>query len=79
MLSLQLIALWIPALFTMIAYWMNDTCLNALPKHAFAESRRHVRWGLIYLLAILIQLGMASYMSINLVEKQHQQSIAYGK
>lgn len=79
MLTLQLIALFVPALLTMLAFWMNSTCLNALPKHAFSESRRHVRWGLIYLIAILIQLGMAGYMSVNVIDQQHQQSMEQGK
>lgn len=79
MLTLQLIALFVPALLTMLAFWMNSTCLNALPKHAFAESRRHVRWGLIYLLAIVIQMGMASYMAVNVIEKHHHESIEQGK
>lgn len=79
MLTLQLIALFVPALLTMLALWMNNTCLDALPKHAFTESRRHVRWSLIYLVAILIQLGMAGYMAVNVIKQQHQQSIEQGK
>lgn len=79
MLTLQLIALFVPALITMAALWMNNTCLDALPKHAFTESRRHVRWSLIYLVAILIQLGMASYMAVNMTEQQHQQYVEQGK
>lgn len=79
MLTLQLIALFVPVLFTMVALWMNNVCLNALPKHAFSESRRHVRWSLIYLIAILIQLGMGSYIAVNVIEKQHLQSMEIGK
>lgn len=79
MMTIKLLSLFVPTLLTMLALWMNSTCLNTMPKHAYTESRRLVFWGTLFLFALVVELGMASYMAVNMIHNQHQQSMQYGK
>ena len=70
---------FIPMLVMMGALWINCHCLDALPKHAFAETRHHVRWAAVFLLMIIIQVATAVYMTVATIQEKHQSTQDYRK
>lgn len=79
MITLNLIALILPVIVTMAGLWINCHCLDALPKHAFAETRHHVRWATVFLVLAVVQVGAFGYIGVDVVQTQYQQSMEIGK
>lgn len=77
--TIGLLVLFMPVLVMMGGLWINCSCLDSLPKHAFALKRHHIRWATVFLVMLIMQMGVSSQMAIQMIQDQHQQSMEQGK
>jgi len=79
MVIIQVLLMFVPSLIMMCVMWINCSCLDSLPKHAFSHMRHHVRWALVFLILTIGQLAFATYMSIQMIDEQYHQAMEHGE
>ena len=71
MMTLNLLIILIPILSPMGALWVQCGCMDNLPKHAFEEKRKTLRWGMIFLILTLIYTATATYLAVEMIQTEY--------
>jgi len=71
MVTLNILICLSPLPVLLMCLWMQVSCLDRLPKHAFELKRVHLRWGVVFLALFLFTLAWSTYESITTLQDFH--------
>ena len=68
---INLVVLMMPIIGTLGGLWVNCALIDSVPVNAFKEQRHQLRYGLLFLFAVILAVLVFGYQSVEMIKTQY--------